>query len=131
MNKKYYLGEKYPCKYFSQREAICMLGMLQGLNCAQIADLISFSPKTIGIYFKSIQHKLRCKTKKELLYSIRQIDFMKIIYSIKIILFLHLFMEIYFATFLHTLYWYSMPLESWILAIVHGHGIHILAYYLL
>ncbi len=80
--QRYYLGKKYPEKYFTHREAMCMLYMLQGLNYKQIANLLSLSPRTVGFYCSNMRIKLRCKSKKELVHAMRQLDFMNLIANV-------------------------------------------------
>lgn len=74
--KMYYLGEKFPGLYLTQREADCMLQMLRGKSVDGIAKAIALSPRTVEFYIKNIKKKLSCRTKFDLVDKIIDSDFM-------------------------------------------------------
>lgn len=74
--KNYYLGEKFPGLYLTQREADCMLQMLRGKSIEGIAKAIELSPRTVEFYVKNIKKKLACRTKFELIDMIIDSDFL-------------------------------------------------------
>lgn len=76
-SKSYNLGPKYNSTYFTQREAECMVLLLQGKTVNRIADLLNLSPRTVEFYLKNMKTKLGCRTKFELIELVLESDFLK------------------------------------------------------
>jgi DNA-binding CsgD family transcriptional regulator len=66
-NRSYPLGPKFGDKYFTRREAECMVLLLSGKTIAKTAMALGLSPRTIEFYLKRMKLKLGCQTKFELI----------------------------------------------------------------
>ena len=73
---KYYLGERYPTIYFSQREAECMVLLLSGYKLTGAADYLGISIKTVDCYASSIKQKMGCRHIKIAVQLIKETEFM-------------------------------------------------------
>lgn len=75
--RSYNLGAKYEGIYFTQREAECMLLLLNGKTISKTADTLCLSPRTIEFYLKNMKTKLGCRTKFELIELVLDSDFLQ------------------------------------------------------
>jgi len=75
---KYLLGEPLTSVYFTQREAECMMQILQGKTMNETADILNLSPRTVEYYLNKIKRKLNCHKKRDLIKLVSQTDFIKI-----------------------------------------------------
>ncbi len=73
--KKYFLGEKYPGIYFTEREAQTMEYLFQGSTTAEVASRLNLSRRTIEFYLKNMKAKLKCRLKTELISKTLVSDF--------------------------------------------------------
>ena len=53
--------------YLTQREAECMMLLLQGMTMKGIGQQLELSPRTVEYYLKRIKERIGCRTKKELI----------------------------------------------------------------
>lgn len=74
---KYALGESHTSVYFTQREAECIMQLLQGKTMNQAGDSLKLSPRTIEYYLTKIKRKLNCHKKRDLINLVSQTDFVK------------------------------------------------------
>jgi DNA-binding CsgD family transcriptional regulator len=74
---RYRLGAKHGNKYFTKREAECMVCLLKGKTIASVAAILKLSPRTVEYYIKNMKVKLACRTKFELIDLVRASEFMK------------------------------------------------------
>ena len=65
--KRYYLGERHPNIYFSQREVECLSLCLKNLSNPQIGKKMGLSSRTIEFYLKNIKQKVSCGSKSQLI----------------------------------------------------------------
>lgn len=75
--KRYTLGTQYPQKYFTKREAECMVLLLKGNMIDCMAKRLKLSPRTIEYYLKNMKAKVDCRTKFELIDLINTSEFMQ------------------------------------------------------
>lgn len=73
---KYTLGEPMNV-YFTQREAECMMHLLQGKTLNEVGAALNLSPRTVEYYLSKIKRKLNCRKKKEVIQRVSQTDFVK------------------------------------------------------
>lgn len=73
--RKFYLGEKYPGIYFTERERQTIFYFLQGKTTAQVGVCLNLSPRTVEYYLKNMKSKLNCQRKSELIGKIFEIGF--------------------------------------------------------
>jgi DNA-binding CsgD family transcriptional regulator len=73
----YKLGAKHKDTYFTQREAECMVGLLEGKTESNIAIVLGLSSRTVESYVGQIRTKLGCKNKIELCEKVRASNFVK------------------------------------------------------
>ena len=78
MNEKrlhcYYLGDKFPNVYFTQREVDCLFHFLENRTIAETARFLELSPRTVEFYLKNMKMKVGVKSKEALLSIIRELD---------------------------------------------------------
>lgn len=72
---EYYLGEKYPGVYFTQREVDCLVQLLSGHTIASAAEVLDLSPRTVEFYVKNMRMKTGVQTKVDLLKVVHDINF--------------------------------------------------------
>lgn len=77
--KMYTLGKKYQNIYLTQREAECVLYLLQGCTIKKAAEKLGLSARTVEFYINNIKAKLKCRTQIELINHIKNSQFMDII----------------------------------------------------
>lgn len=73
--RSYYLGKKFANIYFTQREADCMVQLLQGKKNAEIAGALNLSCRTVEFYLNNMRSKLHCKTRRDLVAQVLESDF--------------------------------------------------------
>ena len=73
----YKLGPKYGNRYFTKREAECMILLLKGKTLDSVATILKISPRTVEYYVKNMKSKIGCRTKFELIDLVYASDFMK------------------------------------------------------
>jgi DNA-binding CsgD family transcriptional regulator len=76
-NKSYNLGTKYGGVYFTQREAECMILLLQGKTISKIALALQLSPRTVEYYLQNMKKKVSCRTKSELIGLVLDSEFLQ------------------------------------------------------
>lgn len=74
--RTYNLGKNCEGVSFTQREAECMLQILQGRTISQTGHALALSPRTVEFYIKNMKIKLKCRTKSELIGKVLNSDFM-------------------------------------------------------
>ncbi len=74
---KYTLSEPLTSIYFTQREAECVIQMLQGKTMNQAGTALKLSPRTVEYYLGKIKRKLNCRKKREIIRLISETDFVK------------------------------------------------------
>jgi DNA-binding CsgD family transcriptional regulator len=74
---KYTLGEPMPSIYFTQREAECVMQILQGKTMNETGEILHLSPRTVEYYLGKIKRKLNCKKKREIIKLVTDTDFVK------------------------------------------------------
>ncbi|MCK4609098.1 MAG: helix-turn-helix transcriptional regulator [Gammaproteobacteria bacterium] len=72
----YFLGDNFKGIYFTQREAECMMQLLQGKSFSGAAEKLNLSPRTVEFYVKNMRKKLNCDSKFELIAQVRDSDFL-------------------------------------------------------
>lgn len=75
---KYTLGEPHASVYFTQREAECIMQLMQGKTMNQVGDSLKLSPRTVEYYLTKIKRKLNCRKKRDVIDLVSQTDFIKI-----------------------------------------------------
>jgi DNA-binding CsgD family transcriptional regulator len=73
----YELETKYGRRYFTRREAECMVWLLKGKTVNSVAALLKISPRTVEYYIKNMKNKVGCRTKFELVDQVYASDFMR------------------------------------------------------
>lgn len=76
-SNKYNLGEPLTSIYFTQREAECVIELLQGKTMVQTGEILNLSPRTVEYYLGKIKQKLGCRKKKDIISLVSQTDFVK------------------------------------------------------
>jgi DNA-binding CsgD family transcriptional regulator len=71
LQNKYFLGEQFQGVYLTQREADCVLVLLQVKTIKKAAVHLNLSPRTVEFYLRNVRIKLGCKKKTELIRIIR------------------------------------------------------------
>ena len=61
--------------YLTQREAECMMLLLQGLTMKRIGEQLDLSPRTVEYYLKRIKVRTGCRTKKDLIQYASNLSF--------------------------------------------------------
>src|ERR1700730_14994769 len=61
---KYTLGEPLTSIYFTQREAECVIQILQGKTMNETGEILNLSPRTVEYYLGKIKRKLNCRKKR-------------------------------------------------------------------
>jgi DNA-binding CsgD family transcriptional regulator len=74
---KYTLGEPLTSVYFTQREAECVMQILQGKTMQEAGDSLQLSPRTVEYYLDRIKRKLNCRKKGDIIKLVSQTDFAK------------------------------------------------------
>ncbi len=75
LKKNYWLDDRFPAIYFTEREAQTMFLLLRGGTLQEVAKYLGLSVRTIEFYVKNMRMKLNVNTKKELVDLIRQTSF--------------------------------------------------------
>lgn len=75
--KIYALGTNYPHLYLTQREAECMLNLINGRTISATATALALSSRTVEFYVNNMKKKLDCRTKSDLIEKILKTDFMR------------------------------------------------------
>lgn len=70
-------GSKLRKSYFTPRETQCMIQILQGYTIKNISKELRLSPRTIEFYLKNMKHKVRCRTKYQLIDTILGSNFLQ------------------------------------------------------
>ena len=68
--KRIYLGDEYPEVYLTIREAE-LAQLLENYKYREIAKILKVSRRTIEYYCTNIKKKMRCRSKRELIYIIK------------------------------------------------------------
>ncbi len=71
------LGDRFPCVYFTQREAQCVYQLILNKKRKQIALLLGLSVRTIEAYITDAKAKTNCQSQKELIQIILKTDFVE------------------------------------------------------
>lgn len=74
---KYTLGEPLTSVYFTQREAECVMQILQGKTMLETGENLQLSPRTVEYYLDKIKRKLNCRKKSDIIKLVAQTDFAK------------------------------------------------------
>ena len=74
---KYQIGEPSKETYLTQREADCMILLLQGKTLSQTGLALQLSPRTVEYYLNKIKRKLNCRKKKEVIHIVSKTQFIK------------------------------------------------------
>lgn len=74
---KYQLGEPLPGIYLTQREADCIMQMLDGKTMIESGRCLKLSPRTVEFYLSNIKTKLKCRKKREMINLISKTEFAK------------------------------------------------------
>ena len=74
---KYTLGEPLTTVYFTQREAECVMQLLQGRTMLETGESLQLSPRTVEYYLDRIKRKLNCRKKSDIIKLVSQTDFAK------------------------------------------------------
>lgn len=74
---KYQLSEALAGVYFTQREADCMMQMLNGKTMNEAGKCLNLSPRTVEYYLLRVKRKLKCRKKRELIALVAKTDFAK------------------------------------------------------
>jgi len=74
---KYVLGAKYADKYFTVREAGCMLCLLEGGDISDVAVMLKISLSSAKACIKNMIAKVGCQTILELIDLIKASDFIQ------------------------------------------------------
>ena len=74
---KYTLGEPLTSIYFTQREAECVIQILQGKTMNETGEILNLSPRTVEYYLGKIKRKLNCRKKRDIIKLVSQTDFAK------------------------------------------------------
>ncbi len=74
---KYTLGEPLTSVYFTQREAECVMQILDGKTMNETGETLKLSPRTVEYYLSKIKRKLNCRKKREIIKLVSQTDFVK------------------------------------------------------
>lgn len=74
---KYTLGEPLPRIYFTQREAECVMQILQGKTMNEAGEILNLSPRTVEYYLSKIKQKLKCRKKRDIIELVSASDFVK------------------------------------------------------
>jgi DNA-binding CsgD family transcriptional regulator len=74
---KYTLNEPFTSIYFTQREAECVIHLLQGKTMNEVGASLKLSPRTVEYYLGKIKRKLNCRKKREVIKLIATTDFVK------------------------------------------------------
>ena len=77
--KLYYLGVKYPDVTLSEREAQCMLLMLNGHTFESAGKLLGISSRTVEFYINNMKMKLNCRSKVELIQKVSTTQFIDLL----------------------------------------------------
>jgi DNA-binding CsgD family transcriptional regulator len=73
---KYRLGEPFST-YFTQREAECIIQLLNGKTMNEAGEVLHLSPRTVEYYLGKIKRKLNCRKKREVIQLVSQTEFVK------------------------------------------------------
>ena len=73
----YYFDPPYQSVHFTRREAQCMVHFLQGKTVAETAKELTLSPRTVEYYVKNMRQKMHCKTKHDLIDTVRRTAFVQ------------------------------------------------------
>jgi|SRR5262249_14471044 len=76
--KKYWLGEKYPGVYFTEREAQTISHFFHGKTIVEVAKMLNLSHRTIEFYLKNMKLKLNCRFKSELMGKVVESEFFEV-----------------------------------------------------
>ncbi len=79
VRKEYGLGQQYLNVHFSQREADCMVLLLEGMLVREVAEELGLSVRTAEYYVLNMRAKLGCQTKVELLDVVAKSDFVALL----------------------------------------------------
>jgi DNA-binding CsgD family transcriptional regulator len=77
--RKYYLGDKFPEIYLTQREAECVFWIIRGLTNKEVADKMQLSSRTIEYYLRNVRTKLNCYSKSHLIRVLQGAPFLSLI----------------------------------------------------
>jgi len=72
--RKYFLGEKYPGIYLTEREAQTIGYFLRGKTTVEVAAILKLSRRTVEFYLKNMKIKLNCRLKSELITKVHSSD---------------------------------------------------------
>ncbi len=72
---KYQLGEPLAGVYFTQREADCMMQMLNGKTMSEAGETLQLSPRTVEYYLSKVKQKLKCRKKREMINLVSKTEF--------------------------------------------------------
>lgn len=72
---KYSLGESMTSIYFTQREAECVMAIMQGKTMLETGASLQLSPRTVEYYLDRIKRKLNCRKKSDIIKIVSQTDF--------------------------------------------------------
>ena len=75
--KRYYLGDAFFGAYLTLREAETMTHLILGTTIRDTAISMHISPRTAEFYINNMKHKLKCRTRTELISKIMSSDFLQ------------------------------------------------------
>jgi len=76
-SQMYYFDPPYQSVHFTRREAQCMVHFLQGKTVVDTAKELRLSPRTVEYYVKNMRQKMQCKTKQDLVNTVRRTAFVQ------------------------------------------------------
>jgi len=73
----FYLGDDYEGVYFTNREAECLMHLLEGKTIVATAKELGLSHRTVEFYVKNMKMKVGAVSKIQLIEKIGKTDFVK------------------------------------------------------
>ena len=74
-SKQYFLNGSFESIYLTQREAECMLHIIQGATYKQAGKALDLSARTIEFYLKNIKKKMNLRKKSDVISVLEKMPF--------------------------------------------------------
>ena len=74
-SKQYFLNGSFESIYLTQREAECMLHIIQGSTYKQAGKALDLSARTIEFYLKNIKKKMNLRKKSDVISVLEKMPF--------------------------------------------------------